>query len=281
MAGVPTVRHRRIAAELRRLREASGLSAEEVVTRLDGLNMPKLSRYENARTNPRPEVVEALLTLYGCDPELKQVLLDITKDKDRRGWWQGYKDALNPLYTDLITLESTALGIKSYEASFIPGLFQTRAYARSIISKLALSTVGVEAMVDVRVARQAVLTRTENPVAMWAVVHESALSINAGEGVMADQLARLVDVSHLPNVQIQVLEATSRPHPGMDGAFTLLEFPQRDLDLVLTGGLIASDWVEDTAHVDVYRAAFNELMASALGTDDSREFLIAKKAILT
>ncbi|MDH6112402.1 transcriptional regulator with XRE-family HTH domain [Kitasatospora sp. MAP12-15] len=278
MNDVPTVRHRRIAAELRRLREEKDLSAEEVISRLPGMNLPKLSRYENARVaNPKAEVVEALLDLYGCDGDLKTTLLEIAREKGRRGWWQGYRDALNPLYTDLITLEASAVGIKSYEASFIPGLFQTRAYAQAIFSKLSPNLAGIPAMVDVRIARQAVLTRTENPLAMWSVIHESALSTNVGHGVMVDQLDRLISLSSSPNINVQIMDSSAPPHPGMNGAFTLLEFPTRALDVVLTPSHVASEWVEDPGRVEVYRVGFNEIIATALNLDDSLGLIIEKR----
>ncbi|MGW7697768.1 Scr1 family TA system antitoxin-like transcriptional regulator, partial [Kitasatospora sp. NPDC054768] len=176
---VPTVRQRRIAADLRRLRERTGLSAEQVVSKLpDLLNLPKLSRYENARSSVKPEILESLLDLYDCDEGLREVLLEIARQKDPRGWWKGYSDAINPLYTDLIALETQAVEIKSFELTFVPGLLQTPDYATAIISRLSAVTTGVDAMVGVRIARQRVLTRVENPVKLCAVVHESALAIN-------------------------------------------------------------------------------------------------------
>ncbi|WP_406090906.1 helix-turn-helix domain-containing protein [Kitasatospora purpeofusca] len=278
---VPTVRQRRLAADLRRLREEKGLSAEQVVSKLpDFLNLPKLSRYENARSGAKPEIVAALLDLYGCDEGLRTVLLEIAGQKDQRGWWKGYSDTINPIYTDLISMESQAVEVKAFELGFVPGLLQTPDYAAAIISRLSAVTTGVEAMVDVRIARQRVLTR-DNPVKLCAVVHEAALAINAGEGVMREQLNRLAKMSRLPNIQIQVMPANTRPNPGLNGAFTLLEFPQRALDIVLTGGTVRSSWVEDPAEVDTYRGGFHEIMAAALNVDDSLDFIIRKRDELT
>ncbi|MFI9157518.1 helix-turn-helix domain-containing protein [Kitasatospora aureofaciens] len=279
---VPTVRQRRIAADLRRLREAKGLSAEQVVSKLpDLLNLPKLSRYENARSAVKPETLGALLDLYGCDEGLREVLLEIAQQKDQRGWWKGYSDTINPTYTDLISLEAQAVEIKSFELAFIPGLLQTPDYAAAIIGKLSNVTTGVDAMVDVRIARQRVLTRLENPVKLCAVIHESALAISAGEGVMREQLNRLTKMARLANVQIQVMPASARPNPGLNGAYCLLEFPQRALDIVLTSGMVRSSWVEDPTEVDIYRGAFHEIMAAALDVDASLDFITQKRDELT
>ncbi|MDH6115967.1 transcriptional regulator with XRE-family HTH domain [Kitasatospora sp. GAS204A] len=278
---VPTVRHRRLAAELRRLRESTGLSAEEVVSRIPGMNLPKLSRYENARVaHPKADVVGALLDVYECDADLKAVLLQIVKEKPRRGWWQGYSDALNLLHTDLITLEASAIGIKTYEASFIPGLFQTRSYAQAIFSRLSRTPASIPAMIDVRIARQAILSRAENPVTMWAVIHESALSANMGEGVMVDQLDRLISLCGSPNIKIQIMESAAPPHPGMNGAYTLLEFPARALDVVLAPGHAGSRWEDEPERVEIYRAGFNQIIASALNLDDSHALIIEKRDMI-
>lgn len=220
---VPAVRYRRIAAELRRLRELKNLSAEEVVAQVDGLNLVKLSRYENARVQLKPDIVRKLLDFYECEPELKEVLVEILRDRHRPGWVAGF-DQLNPLYHDLIRLEETAIGNKSYESSYIPGLLQTRRYAHAIISSGVFTTPSVEARVDVRINRQSVLTRGDAPLKLWAVIHESALTMRAQDGVMADQLDKLVQWSALPNVSIQVMPAFAPPHPGMNGPLHSLSF---------------------------------------------------------
>ncbi|MEV7781880.1 helix-turn-helix transcriptional regulator [Kitasatospora sp. NPDC088351] len=273
---VPAVRYRRIAAELRRLRELKNLSAEEVAAQVDGVNLVKLSRYENARVQLKPDVVRSLLDFYQCDDELKEVLVEILRDKRRPGWVAGFEQ-LNPLYTDLIRLEETAAGIKSYESAYIPGLLQTRNYAHAIISSGVIKKPSVEERVDVRINRQSVLTRADNPLKLWAVIHESALTMGTAQGVMLDQLDKLLHFSRLPNVSIQIMSAMAPPHPGMTGPFSLLEFRQRDLDLVLLSGMFGGNWVEDPDHVDIYRGAFDEIMATALDLDQSLNLITEKR----
>ncbi|GAA4839014.1 helix-turn-helix transcriptional regulator [Kitasatospora terrestris] len=273
---VPEVRMRRIAAELKKLRESRKLSAEDVVASVPGLNLVKLSRYENARVQLKPEVVKLLLDYYQCDPDLATVLIDTLRDKRRPGWVASY-ERLNPLYTDLIRLEETAIGHKTYQSAYIPGLLQTRQYAHAIISSGVVKPAIVEEQVEVRINRQAVLTRSEAPLSLWAVIHESALTVGAAAEVMRDQLDKLLQFSALPNVNVQIMPAAAPPHAGMTGAFALLEFRHRDLDLVLLSGMLSSHWVEDPDHVDVYRAAFNEIMATALDPTKSLELINEKK----
>ncbi|GAA2084638.1 helix-turn-helix transcriptional regulator [Kitasatospora saccharophila] len=275
-AAAPQVRYRRAAVELQRLRKERGESASDVVAAIAGMNLVKLSRYENAQVQLKPDVVKALLDHYECDPALAEVLLEGLRDNGRPGWVAGYGD-LNPLHQDLIRLEETAVGNRSYEQSYIPGLLQTRRYAHAIIASGVHQTPSVEERVEVRINRQAVLTRATNPLKLWAVIHESALSMKVSDGVMEDQLDRLIQWSALPNITIQIMPAMAPPHPGMSGPFTLLEFPHRDLDLVLLSDMISSRWVEKAAEVETFRTAFDEIMATALGLDDSLKLIREKR----
>ncbi|MEU6967722.1 helix-turn-helix transcriptional regulator [Kitasatospora aureofaciens] len=275
MAGTtgPTVRRRQLGAELRRRREEAGLSHEEVGEALSGMSQPKLSRIENGRGAIKVDDVRRLLALYKCeDNELVSALVELAKRGSQRGtWWQSYSADIGEPLGNLISLEASAASMRSYEGFFIPGLLQTPAYAREIIKKLTLRPeVNVEALVDVRMARQSALTRTE-PLTLWAVIHEAA--IRAGVGgpkVMAEQLARIADRASQPNVNVQVMPIGAPAHHGMGGAFSILGFPQRqDLDVVLVEGALNDLWVEDAAAVTLYAAKFDAIRADALGLDDS------------
>lgn len=276
---VSTVRRRRLGGELRKLREARKLTAE-VVAEATGMSQPKLTRIENAHTAAKIEDVHKLLDFYGCDDEeYRAGLIAITKDGSKRGWWLSYRDVINATANDLIMLEADASTYKTYEPAFVPGLFQTPEYARIVIERLRIRSGGtVEDLVQVRMARQSILTRP-NPVQVWAVVHEAALCSNANRpDIMAAQLDRLLTLSRLSNVNIQVMPAGAAIHPGMSGAFALMGFPQRqDLDVVLAEGLMSSLWVEDPADVELYRAKFQEITAEALSVDSSLDFITAQR----
>ncbi|WP_327073231.1 helix-turn-helix domain-containing protein [Kitasatospora purpeofusca] len=275
-AAAPQVRYRRVGAELQLLRKQSGMSAQEVATAVPGMNLMKLSRYENAAVQLKPEVVKSLLDFYKCAPGLAEVLLEGLRDTGRPGWVAGYGD-LNPLHQDLIRLEETAVSCRSYEVSYIPGLLQTRRYARSIIASGSHRGASVEARVEVRINRQSVLTREDDPLKLWTVIHESALTMKAPDNIMDDQLDRLIQWSELGNITIQVMPALAPPHAGQNGPFTLLEFPHRDLDLVLLSDMISSRWVEKPTEVEAYRVAFDQIMATALGLEDSLSLIREKR----
>ncbi|MFJ8476247.1 helix-turn-helix domain-containing protein [Kitasatospora sp. NPDC094011] len=276
---VSTVRRRRLGGVLRKLREDRKLTAE-TVAEATGMSQAKLTRIETAHTAAKVDDVNKLLDFYGCDDEdYRAGLIAITKDGSKRGWWLSYRDVINSTATDLILLEADATTYKTYEPAFIPGLFQTPEYARIVIDRLRIRSGGsVEDLVQVRMARQSILTRP-NPVQVWAVIHESALCSNANRPeIMAPQLDRLLTLSSLSNINIQVMPIGAAIHPGMTGSFALMGFPERkDLDVVLAEGLLSSLWVEDPADVELYRAKFQEITAEAMSVDSSLAFITAQR----
>lgn len=274
----PTVRRRRLGSELRRLREAAGLTLDDVA-KLTNFTTAKASRIETARSGVKADDLNALLGLYGVDKDdtaRRTALHGLAKEGARRGWWQTYRDAISPAYVDLISLEADARSMRSYEATLIPGLLQTAAYARATIDAINMTSTQerVNALVEVRIQRQAVLTRPE-PLEFWAIIHEAALRPRiAGPQIMKDQLQRLRDLSELPQVSIQVLPLEATPHPGLAGAFAIIGFPETsDLDVVLVESLTSALYVEDPAEVSIYGSAFERLRAAALPFDESADLI--------
>ncbi|MFJ6720552.1 helix-turn-helix domain-containing protein [Streptomyces sp. NPDC091259] len=272
----PSVRRRRLGAELRSLREARDLSQEEAARRIGhGYDKPRVSRLENGRLGVTQDALTAMLDLYGVvDEGKREVLLKLARDGARRGWWQTYRDIISPAYAELISLEADAKSLRSFQTLLIPGLLQTAAYAREAIGAINTQSTPdeVNALVEVRMARQSVLSRPE-PLEVWAIIHEAALRATMGEPrIMRDQLQRLLDLTELPHVRIQIVPQDARPHPGMAGAFTVLGFPESaDLDVVHVEHIANALYVEDAADVSVYGSAFEHLRAHALPFDKSAD----------
>ncbi|MFF5086690.1 helix-turn-helix domain-containing protein [Streptomyces niveus] len=259
----PTVRRRQLGAELRRMREGADMKLADAAGHT-GLDTSKLSRIEAARIGVKPQDLDRILDLYGVeDPAKRTALHNLARDGSKRGWWQTYRDAISPAYADLISLEADARNMRSYEASLIPGLLQTASYARATIDAINMTSPQerVNALVEVRIQRQAVLTRPE-PLHFWAIVHEAVLRPHfVSTHVMRDQLQRLLDLSELPHVSIQVLPLDATAHPGMAGSFTVIGFPETsDLDVVLLENLTSALYVEDPAEVSIFGSAFERLV---------------------
>ncbi|MFB6846193.1 helix-turn-helix transcriptional regulator [Streptomyces sp. NPDC056373] len=273
----PTVRRRRLGKKLRALRDTQGLTLEEVAAKSDGaFTVAKLSRLETARSAAKPTDVDTLLDLFSVDDaELRGALLSLAREGAQRGWWHSYRGVLSPVYEDLISLEHEASSVRSWQMGVIPGLLQTGEYAREIITATAMSAAvegRIDPLVEVRLARQSVLTR-ESPVGLWAIVAEGALRTTCvGEGVMRDQLSRLLERSRRPNVTIQVLPSDAPPHVGQMGSYSILSFEeQADLDVVHVESLTSALYVEESEQVGVYRDAFERLRAAALSPELSAQ----------
>lgn len=277
----PTVRRRRLGAKLRALR--GDLTLEEVGDRSGGRFVySKLSRIETARSAAKAKDIEDLLDLYvelGRDvtAELRAALLSLTKEAAPRGWWHSYRSVLAPVYEDLISLEAEAESVSVWGLGAIPGLLHTGEYAREIIRATAVSEtaeVPVDALVEVRLARQAVLTR-ENPLTLKAIIAEAALrSSSTAEGVMRDQLARLLSMGRRPNVSVRVVPSNAPLHAGQLGSFLLLGFgPHNDLDVVHAEGLVAGLYVEEREQVAAYRNAWQRLESAALSVEASTDLI--------
>ncbi|MDT3396273.1 helix-turn-helix transcriptional regulator [Streptomyces sp. B1866] len=274
---VPTLRRRRLGEALRKYRQAAGLSLDQAA-RAMGWDESKMSRIETAKARMRPQDVAPLLKLYDVtDHSVVAPLEALAKDAGKQGWWQSYGDVVYLSYKDYLTLESDAESIHTYSADLIPGLLQTGAYAREIISATAINRTPEEvaALAEVRKTRQAILTAPKRPLKLWAVMHEAALHQRFASlpALMRGQLRHLLDMADLPNITIQVMPLTATPHPGMLGLFSVVRFPHPWPTVVDLENIRGGYFVEGTDDVKVFESSFDRVVAAALSVDDSRELM--------
>lgn len=271
----PTVRLRRLAAELRRLRAGSELS-RETVSEQTGINVVTLYRIETARTKPQLRTLATLLTTYGANAELRDYLTGLCRDAGKQGWLRPYHSDLPEEYTAYISFEDEATGVSNYESLFIPGLLQTEDYARAVIrGVLTTATVAqVEDRVRARIERQQVLTK-DIPLKLWAVVDEASLHRRVGgAAVMRTQIQALDDATATPNVTIQVIPFSAGAHPGMPGSFVQMTFADpMDMDLIYIDSMAGDLFLESDAEISRYTTMFDTLRAVALSPDDSRTLI--------
>ena len=224
--GSPTVRRRRLAAELREIRESKGKSGDAVAAALKW-SPSKISRYERARTGLQPREVERLLDYYEITGARRTLLLALAQDAAQKGWWEEFADALSPDYQQFIGLEHEASSIAIWHVDVVPGLLQTQAYARHIIGSYSriepIAPGMVERLVRVRMRRQQVLNR-EPGLQLSVVLDESVLRRRIGdELVMYEQLQRLVREADRPNLTLQVLPLDAQ-HTVFGESFVILSF---------------------------------------------------------
>jgi transcriptional regulator with XRE-family HTH domain len=279
----PTVRRRQLMAELKRLREATGLSQEAVAEQLDW-HSTKLMRIETGRTAPHPNDVRLMLEVYGItDRDQVAALVKLARDARQRGWWYSYRDVLLNRYEFFIGLESEATSIRNFELAMIPGLLQTEDYARALIGSgpLELGADEVARLVDVRMTRQHVLAKDDRP-QLWAILDEAAIRRTVGgRGVMRAQLAHLAEETERARTTIQVVPYEAGAHPGQAGPFVMFAFAEpTEPDLVYMETVGGNLYLDKPDEVRLYTTAFDHLRALALSPVDTRAMLHAAGADL-
>ncbi|QNP63797.1 helix-turn-helix domain-containing protein [Streptomyces genisteinicus] len=276
----PTVRRRRLGQELRRLRELKGMTAEEVADRLL-VSQSKISRLENGRRSISQRDVRDLCGVYEVeDHRIVDSLMQMAKDSRQQGWWHAFGDIPYSVY---IGLETDAASLRVYEPQVVPGLLQTRQYAEALITGALPESAhaDVDKRVSVRLRRQERIRDAENPLRLWAVIDESALRRRVGSGqLMREQLEHLVELSHEPHVTVQVLPFDMGAHPGINGQYAILEFPDTsDSSVVYIEGVTSDLYLEKANDVQKYSVMYEHLRAQALNVEQTRQFIgrIAKR----
>ncbi|MEV8424098.1 helix-turn-helix domain-containing protein [Streptomyces niveus] len=269
MAGSPTARRRRLAIELRKLRDESGMTCNQVGKELDWSGS-KVNRMETGQGRVQPSDVDALCRFYGTSDELRELLKGLAKESKTKGWWHAHGDAVPSWFSVYVGLEQAASNLHTYQGEFIPGLLQTPEYATALSRVTPDQDHGeIPRQVDVRMRRQQLLTESKAP-DFWAVIHQSALMhVIGGRQVMAGQLERMLDIGQQRNVTVQVLPYDAGAYPTT-GPFTVLGFPeQEDPDVVYREGLTDSVYLELPADVRIYTKAFDHFRALALSPQRS------------
>ncbi|MFE7120878.1 helix-turn-helix domain-containing protein [Streptomyces sp. NPDC057654] len=265
-----TERQRRLGAELRKLREQAGLTVSDGGASI-GMGRVHLTHVERGHTAISTDRLRALCGTYGCTSSTYIDALVSLSEAKGKGWWSSYKGRLSPASLDLAELEASADELRSYESLFIPGLFQTEAYARSIFqaSDTVTTPEAVETAVRFRIQRQSVVTR-ENPPAIHAVLHEAALHVRfGGTEVMRKQLLHLVALADLPNVTIQVLPFTSAAVSAINTPFCLLTSHTGALETVQMDHPAQAVYLHTPDATSRYRRQFELLRSTALPPVDA------------
>ena len=273
----PTMRRRRLAAELRRLRESAAMTQEDVAGQLEW-DPSKLSRIENRQVGIIARDLRKLLDLYGVSGEgQREGYFAMAREGKQRAWWQSYADVIPSEYGTLIGLEAEAAAISNYEQELVPGLLQTEDYAHAVIraTRPGDTPEDIARRVEVRMARQQALARDDAP-RLWVVINEGAIRrAVGGPATMAGQLRALATSRTRPVVTVQVLPFTSGEHQAMTGSFVILDFPADDPGAVYLENAASSLYLERPTDVTWYTEAFRFLQAAALGPKESRDMLMA------
>ncbi len=267
----PTIRRRRLGAELRRLRLARGLKSTEVAERLM-VSQPKISHLENGN---RARDVRDLCAIYGVtDQQVIDSLMQMAKESGQQGWWHAYGDIPQSSY---IALETDATSLHAYESMTIPALLQTPAYTHAVIKETIppLTAEQAATRLKVRLRRQHRIYNPARPLRLWVVLDETSLRRVVGSpDLMREQLEHLNALGAEPHIMVQVLPYTAGAHPGLSGQFSILRFADSSAAAVVHLKRFTSDlYLEKPSDVQHYSVLHDHLQAQALSTDSSRDFI--------
>jgi transcriptional regulator with XRE-family HTH domain len=276
----PTVRRRRLAAELHRLRQASKMTIEQVAEALEW-SPGKVSKIENARVSVLPRDARRLLDTYGVtEGQERELLLTLARESRERGWWQQYGETVPDWFATYVGLEAEASTIAAYQAEIVPGLLQTRAYATALHRAELMNATEeeIEQHVTLRMERQTRLAQPDAPL-FWVVLNEAVIRRVIGErAIMHEQLTKLAEAASAPNITLQVLPFSAGAHASMDSAFSIVGFdPPTDGEIVYFEHPTCSLYLEKPDEVARYRLVYEHLRAASLSLDESRR-LIARAA---
>jgi transcriptional regulator with XRE-family HTH domain len=274
--GGPTVLRIVLGTQLRRLREAHGITREAAGDAIRGSHA-KISRLELGRVGYKERDVADLLTLYGVLEEReREEFLTIARQANTPGWWHKYSDVLSTWFEQLIGLEEAASVIRTYEVQFVPGLLQTEDYAREVtlLGHPRAEDRDIDRRVELRMTRQKLLTGTDAP-AVWAVVDEAALRRQlGGRDVMHRQITHLLEAAEQPNITLQVAPFDIGGLAAAGGPVTILRFLEPDLpDIVYLEQLTSALYLDKREDVENYMVVMDRLCGVAETPASTKAFL--------
>src|ERR1022692_338545 len=261
-SGSPTVLRMMLGSQLRKLREAKGITREEAGY-LIRASESKISRMELGRVSFKERDVIDLLAMYGVDDDGDRVaLVALARDANSPGWWHKYSDVLPDWFSVYVGLEEAASLLRVYEVQFIPGLLQTTGYTRAIVERgqPGAPAKEIERRVLLRAARQEMLAKPGTP-RLWTVIDEAALRRPiGGPAVMRAQLERLIEATEEPGITVQVVPFGSGGHAAEGGAFTIMRFPETELpDVVYVEQLTSALYLDKRDDVEKYSEVMDRL----------------------
>jgi len=232
-----------------------------------------------------PGDIRELARLYGVSETDTEAMVALARQAKRPGWWKGMSQVLPEGFSVHLELESNARVIRTFEAQFAPGLWQTEEYARAVFSARSVtsSPEQIERLIQVRMRRQQILDRSDpKPPVMWVILDEAVIRrVVGGRDVMRRQLERLREASAVPDVTLQILPFTAGAHMAAYGSFALFDPSDPAFPVTTSTDRPAGTLIEDDpSGIEQYVLIFNHLRASSLGPAESRTLIDEAMSLL-
>ncbi|MBT2397926.1 Scr1 family TA system antitoxin-like transcriptional regulator [Streptomyces sp. ISL-100] len=271
----PTGRQRRLATEVRRMREQAGISIQDAAGML-GADRTMISNVEAGRTGLSEERVRQLACHYKCpDSGLIEALAAMAGTRRGRGWWDEYRGKLPDGHLDVSELEWHATRIRTAQTVHLPGLFQTEDHARAIFDFAVpkLPRLEVELRVAHRMGRQAILVG-DHPTPYLGIIHEAALRLEfGGRNVARAQLDHLADASERDNITLLVIPFSAGAFHGAGQSILYAEGAVPQLDTVQLDTSFGAHFVDAPTPLENYRCLLDLMERSALCAAESQKLI--------
>lgn len=275
----PYVRRRRLAAEIRKLRESRGLTTEGLA-RLMFYNRAKISRLENAQT--RPDLIEVMNILDALEVTGSQYdrLCQLAREAGQKGWWDQYGMSMGPRQKVAADLEYNAATVRSYDQTAMPGALQCRPFIDALV-KLdegqRTPDYQPERMAEARAVRQRQLLRPDGPtyetILDECVIHRLAVPPK----VMAAQLRHMITTVTKRNlISVRVLLHSARIPGGLppQSSFYLYAFAEPGDPPIAVVDTVTTDLIlTQRGELARYNVMYDRLREAALPPEDSIAFL--------
>ncbi|WP_328582723.1 helix-turn-helix domain-containing protein [Streptomyces sp. NBC_00370] len=278
----PTIGQLVLSRQLRALRDKAGLTREQAAKLLH-VTAATVRRMEMAEVALKIPYLQILLPAYGVPDADVSAFLQMTDEANKPGWWQRFHDVLPDWFSGYVSLEEAAKTIRCYEPHFVPGLLQTEAYARAILTSGEVGRANpgrIDRTVALRLERQALLTREENPPTFWVVMDETVLRrpVGSSPDIMRAQVERLLEATELPNVTLQIAELAAGHHPGTYSPFVLFRFDVPEVpDMVYIEYLTGALYLDEVNEVSEHKEAMDRMVALAESASNTKKILMAAR----
>ncbi|MEU1286757.1 helix-turn-helix transcriptional regulator [Kitasatospora sp. NPDC005856] len=270
----PTLRQRRLGAELRRMREQAGLGGSQLAREL-GIYPAQVTQMENAKSGISVERLHTIAAVCMCaNQQLIDALADIIMDREKGGWWEEYRGEVTIDFAEVAELEAGARRLSTYTTAFAPGLLQTNAYARALFSQTfpPLPPHEIDLRTAFRMRRQDVVRSGKTP--YTAYIHEAALRMQfCGPDAHSEQLGSLITDSQRPDISVRIVPFSASFAPSPSENFTYAQGPIAELDTAQMDTGHGIRMFDAPAHLARFRALLDQMDRSALSEEMSRNLI--------
>lgn len=235
-----------------------------------------VSRWETGERTPKPIDVAQVLTLLGVTGDKYDEIVGLASGVTEKHWLAVTLPEQRQQMTTLLDYERSATSITEVAPLLMPGLLQTGAYTRAIMSAGGVPEDEVETRVAVRLGRADTIRRSD-PVPYLALIGEASLrQVIGGPEIMTEQLQHLINAARLPNVDLRILPYRSGWHPALEGPFFFIE-TECGLPVVQLENRRSGLFLHDGPDVEIYRQAIDVVVQAAMGPAESTELIAQVK----